>query len=266
MKSSLKEIDTSIRSGLSILPSADSSKIFQTSIREHLQLIEEHLGAMSSELRTMREQKQRAPSPTASSLATELAQTGEAATKPKKTYTRVAASPPLPKPNHTLIITSTDSKNTAENIIERIREALDTKKTGAKVDRVRKAKNQKVILSCNTKEDLNLVQNRVKTNKSLKVEVARTNNPLAIIRDVLSYHTDVEIVENILAQNKHLLYDVFIFILTSLTYTKSSKTKKKGPNFWHSWSPSFALLQSVTPRTIHSPDSSKLLRNSQRSP
>ncbi|CAG5029092.1 unnamed protein product [Parnassius apollo] len=135
MKSSLKEIDTSIRSGLSILPSADSGKIFQTSIREHLQPIEEHLGAMSSELRTMREQKQRAPSPTAPSLATELAQTGEAATKPKKTYARVAASPPLPKPNHTLIITSTDSKNTAENIIERIREALDTKKTGAKVDR-----------------------------------------------------------------------------------------------------------------------------------
>ncbi|CAG5010820.1 unnamed protein product, partial [Parnassius apollo] len=135
MKSSLKEIDTSIRSGLSILPSADSSKIFQTSIREHLQPIEEHLGTMSSELRTMREQKQRAPSPTAPNLTTELAQTGEAATKPKKTYARVAASPPLPKPNHTLIITSTDSKNTAENIIERIREVLDTKKTGAKVDR-----------------------------------------------------------------------------------------------------------------------------------
>ncbi|CAG4980808.1 unnamed protein product [Parnassius apollo] len=93
MKSSLKEIDTSIRSGLSILPSADSSKIFQTSIREHLQPIEEQLGAMSSELRTMREQKQRAPSPTAPSLATELAQTGEAATKPKKDIRQSGCKP-----------------------------------------------------------------------------------------------------------------------------------------------------------------------------
>ncbi|XP_072948187.1 uncharacterized protein [Epargyreus clarus] len=179
-------------------------------IQEHLQPITERLEAVSSELRTMRELKEKTPPP-AISIGTEMAlQELAKANTVKPTYAQAVSkpAPPKPSPNHTLIVSSTDPQKTGENVIETIRVALDLKRTGAKVDRVRKAKNQKVILSCRTKEDMSLIQSRVAADKQLKVEVARTNNPLAKIKDVLSYHTDAEIVEHILAQNKHLLSDV----------------------------------------------------------
>lgn len=52
---------------------------------------------------------------------------------------------------------------------ERIRVALDLKTSGARVDTVRKARNQKVILRCASKTDLNLVKDQVKTSSGLKV-------------------------------------------------------------------------------------------------
>ncbi|KAI5634560.1 hypothetical protein NE865_12685 [Phthorimaea operculella] len=97
-------------------------------------------------------------------------------------------------------------------------EALDTKTTGAKVDKVRKARNQKVVLSCSNNDDLNLVKSRVSLNKNLKAEVAKAGNPLVIIRDVISYHTDAEIVENLLSQNKHLLHGVNLKETTEKIY------------------------------------------------
>lgn len=180
-----------------------------TEMAEHLQPIAERLEAVSSELRTMREFRNRTPPP-ARSIEAEFAQLEEARAKPKpktQTYAQIAATAPTPRPNHTLIVSSTDPKKTGENIIESIRQALDTK-SGARVDRVRKARNQKVVLSCGTKEDLALVQNQVGANKGLKVEVAKTSNPLIRIKDVLAYHKDEEIVNQLRAQNKEIFVGI----------------------------------------------------------
>lgn len=206
----LKEIKGQLTQINNTLTKTKQQKTPPQDITEHLQPIHERLEAVSSELRTMREQKQRSPPP-AISIGTELAlQELAKATASKPTYAQAVSKPPPPKPNpsHTLIVSSTDPNKTGENVIETIRVALDLKRTGAKVDRVRKARNQKVILSCKTKEDMSLVQSRVAADKQLKVEVARTNNPLAKIKDVLSYHTDEEIVDYLWAQNKHLLNDI----------------------------------------------------------
>ncbi|GBP46655.1 hypothetical protein EVAR_86907_1 [Eumeta japonica] len=48
-----------------------------------------------------------------------------------------------PQPNHTLIVSSKDKTHTGEHVLQIIREAIDTKKSGAKVERVRKARNQR---------------------------------------------------------------------------------------------------------------------------
>lgn len=82
------------------------------------------------------------------------------------------------------------------------------KRTGARVDWVRKAKNQKVVLSCGTKEDLALIQDQVHKSKALRAEVPKANNPLIKIKDVLSCHTDAEMAEHLRVQNKHLFQDI----------------------------------------------------------
>lgn len=189
----------------------NEAKSLRQDLQEQFQPLTERLEAVSSELRTMRGTRQQLVIPTdVTSLGAEMAAADnpKSVMKPKPLYADALKKPPLPKPNHTLIVSSTDPRNTGDNVIERIRIALDIKKTGAKVDKVRKARNQKVILSCSTKEDLSLIQSRVKQDVNLKAEIAKNKNPLVIIRDVLSFHTDAELVEHLLAQNKHLLQGI----------------------------------------------------------
>ncbi|GBP26445.1 hypothetical protein EVAR_85947_1 [Eumeta japonica] len=98
--------------------------------------------------------------------------------------------------------------HTGEHVLQIIREAIDTKKSGAKVERVRKARNQKVILKCSTKEDMEAIQNKMRSRKEIKVEAAKAANPLLIMKGVMAYHKDADIIENVLAQNKHLVKDI----------------------------------------------------------
>lgn len=206
LKKIVMDLRDEIHSKLNDTTSINTPNVAQTTeLAEHLQPITERLEAVSSELRTMREQRQRTPPPVRS-LEAELSQVDEVkARKPKvQTYAQIAAAIPTPRPNHTLIVSSADPNKTGEHIIETIRQALDNQQTGARVDRVRKARNQKVVLSCGTKEDLALVKHQVGANKGLKVEIARTTNPLIKIKDVLAYHKDEQIIEHLKAKNKEI--------------------------------------------------------------
>ncbi|GBP78447.1 hypothetical protein EVAR_52252_1 [Eumeta japonica] len=69
--------------------------------------------------------------------------------------------------------------HTGEHVLQIIREAIDTK-SGAKVERVRKARNQKVILKCSTKEDMEAIQNKMRSRKEIKVEAAKRRTLLII--------------------------------------------------------------------------------------
>jgi hypothetical protein len=120
------------------------------------------------------------------------------------TYASVAKSIPPKKPNHTIIISSSDVNETGDRVMDTIRKTVDFKNTGLKIDRVRKAKNQKVLLSCEREEDIVLLKREINKNKKLNVQVARQNNPLVIIKNVLSYHSDADIVDCLKAQNKNI--------------------------------------------------------------
>ncbi|KAF9823286.1 hypothetical protein SFRURICE_019095 [Spodoptera frugiperda] len=161
-------------------------------LKKDLQPITERLDAVSSELRTMRQLKERTPPPPAPSVCTEMALADIVKQIRKPTYAQVASKPSVPRPNHTLIISSTDPKNTGDNVIEKIRVALDCKKTGAKVEKVRKAKNQKVILSCGTKEDMkaaernSTLRNRNPTTTNLDSQTSSTTAVSEISRAMIT--------------------------------------------------------------------------------
>ncbi|CAH1638861.1 unnamed protein product [Spodoptera littoralis] len=131
-----------------------------------------------------------------------------------KTFAQVASTPKPSNqtkgPNHTLIISSTDPQHTGDNVIERIREALDLKTTGARVDAVRKARNQKVVLRCASKADLGLVRDQFKSNKGLRVQEPKPQNSLVCLKGVLSSYSDQEIADLLMAQNKHLLQKIAV--------------------------------------------------------
>ncbi|GBP21634.1 hypothetical protein EVAR_9819_1 [Eumeta japonica] len=139
-----------------------------------LQLINERLKIMTSELNALKERREKTPPPLVQNLTTEMTQ---AEIISNVTYPTKATTPPILTPNYTLILSSVDTKNIWMQVIDRISEVFDTKSTEAKVDRVKKTKNQKVGLSCSTKDYLALIQNRIQEHKSLKVEFSRSANP-----------------------------------------------------------------------------------------
>lgn len=207
----------------------------RTPITHHLKPISERLEIVSADLRVLRDKEPTIQAPLALNLEAELA-VGEVkktletmqqwiadlgkAERPfqrhqgPKTFAQVASTPkpakPPTQPNHTLIVSSTDPQHTGDNVIERIRSALDLKTSGARVDTVRKARNQKVVLRCASKADLNLIKGQVQSNAGLKVQEPKPQNPLVCIKGVLSSYGDGEIVDLLKAQNKHLLQNVAV--------------------------------------------------------
>lgn len=115
----------------------------------------------------------------------------------------------ITKSVHSVIITSSDQNDTSSAVIEKIRTAVDAKSSGIRVERVRKAKDQKVIIGCHSKSELQRVTERIRTSDAkLAVEEVKNKHPLIIIKDILSVHTDDDIYEALKNQNKHLLGDL----------------------------------------------------------
>ncbi|XP_049883069.1 uncharacterized protein LOC126378732 [Pectinophora gossypiella] len=110
-------------------------------------------------------------------------------------------------PMHTIIVTSDDKEESGQEVITKIRHALDAKNTGIRVDRLRKARDQKVLIGCHNKQELEKVTEAVRS-RNLKVKEAQNKDPLVILRDVLSVHTDEDIIKALKNQNGHLLADI----------------------------------------------------------
>lgn len=183
--------------------------------------IKEKLSHISTEIRSLKEKPESALSEPIANLGAELAlesmrntledikqgiNNSKAATnlqQPQSTFIKS-----VPPPNHTVIISSTDPQHTGTQVLEKIRSALDVKKTGVQVNRARTAKNQKVVLSCASKGDVVTVKKQMEDMGGLKVVEATTTLPLAVISDVMSFHSDAEIIEMIKMQNKHLLHGI----------------------------------------------------------
>lgn len=122
----------------------------------------------------------------------------------KPTYAGMAGK----KPSHAIIVQSTDPTKTGDQVIRTLQDTLDCKRSGITVDRVRKAKDRKVVLYCVDSSGARRVEERIRTDKSLKVQKASTTNPQVRVVNVLAYHTDTDIVEHLRAQNADVFKDL----------------------------------------------------------
>lgn len=102
---------------------------------------------------------------------------------------------------HSVVITSADESETGEEVLGRVRTAVDAKEGWVTVQRVRKAKDRKVILGFSSKEDQNKVKERLEGN-NLLVEEVKNKDPLLVLRDVLNTNTNEDILRSLRNQNK----------------------------------------------------------------
>lgn len=125
-----------------------------------------------------------------------------------ETYASVAARQ---SPNrgtlHSVVVTSKDESETGEEVFDRVRQAVDAKDGWVKVERIRKARDRKIIMGFGTKEEREKVKERLgKDSVSLNVEDMKNKDPLLILRNVMSYNTDEDIAKALRNQNRGVFH------------------------------------------------------------
>ncbi|XP_068631472.1 uncharacterized protein [Battus philenor] len=130
----------------------------------------------------------------------------------KGTYASVAAGPAKgpqlrSEPTHSVAVSS--GSDTGDQVLGKIRSALNATKTGIQIDRVRKIRDGKVIIGCGSEAELKKVREGLsKAGKGLNLEEVRNRDPLVILRDVMAYNKDEDIIRAIKSQNAQILSDV----------------------------------------------------------
>lgn len=123
------------------------------------------------------------------------------------TYSSVAAKRlPTLSTLHSVVVTSRDETETGEEVLNKVRQTIDAKEGWIKVEKIRKAKDRKVIMGFGTKAERDKVKDRLgKDSTNLIVEDMTNKDPLLVLRSVLTINSDEDIVRALRNQNK----DVF---------------------------------------------------------
>lgn len=130
-----------------------------------------------------------------------------------KTYANVAAAIPrrqLPEQTalHSVVVTAKDETETGDEVLNRIRKAVNAKEGGVQVERIRKAKDRKVIVGCRTEEERRKIKERISREGELIVEDIKNKDPLVIMRDLLQHNSDGDVLKALRNQNKSIFNGV----------------------------------------------------------
>lgn len=127
-------------------------------------------------------------------------------------YAGVVAMPPKRQmPDRTVLhsvdIAAKDKEETGEAVLGRVQEAVNAKDGWVTVEKVRKVKNQKIIMGCRTKEDRERVKERLKkAGDHLIVEDMANHDPMLVLRDVFTFNSDGDIIEALRNQNREIFH------------------------------------------------------------
>ncbi|CAH2107879.1 unnamed protein product [Euphydryas editha] len=127
----------------------------------------------------------------------------------QRSYASVTAAAPQrqqARPTlHSMIISSKNEEHTSDQVLKKVRETINAKEGWVTVEKVRKVRDRKVVVGFASAEECNRVQNRFsKQETGLLVEALKNKDPLLVLKDVLKYNTDEDIIKAIRNQNRAL--------------------------------------------------------------
>lgn len=131
----------------------------------------------------------------------------------RKTYASVTAATarvqiPEQTALHSVVVTATDEEETGEEVLSRIRTAMNAKEGGVQVEKIRKAKDRKVIVGCRTETERDKVKERLTKAIGLNVEDVKNKDPMVMLKNVLQLNTDDDVLKALRNQNKTLFQGV----------------------------------------------------------
>ncbi|CAG9792231.1 unnamed protein product [Diatraea saccharalis] len=102
---------------------------------------------------------------------------------------------------HSLLIASKNRNDMAQDVIDKTKEILKPEKNGIQIERIRKVKDQRIILSCKERQETERIKKRIEESEELEAEKVKNKNPLIIIKEVKYKLTDGEIITAVKNQN-----------------------------------------------------------------
>lgn len=106
---------------------------------------------------------------------------------------------------HSMVITSKDETETGDEVMEKVRRAADAKEGWVRVERIRKAKDRKIIMGFHTIEERDKMKKRfTETTPNLNFEEVKNKDPMLLLKDVLNINTDEDITKALRNQNRGL--------------------------------------------------------------
>lgn len=111
-------------------------------------------------------------------------------------------------PNHAVIVTSNSATENDDELMANVRNTLDAKNSGIQVQSVRKIKDNRIVVKCNNKTEMERTTTQLKKNNNLKIDEAKCRNPLILLKGVLAYNSDDDIKLAILNQNAQMVKDL----------------------------------------------------------
>lgn len=173
--------------GVDKIPERDDGRIL-AKIEQNAQLLRENVGKIDELRKIMDQQNEMMQRATYATVATASPTVGH---HPERSVL------------HSVVVSSANEEETGEEVLEKVRRAVDAREGWVQVERVRKAKDRKVIMGCRTKEERNKIKERLETaGEQLVIEEVRNKDPLLILRDVLAVHSDEEILKALRNQNR----------------------------------------------------------------
>ncbi|CAK1579807.1 unnamed protein product [Parnassius mnemosyne] len=134
-------------------------------------------------------------------------ETLERATYASVVSNKTANIPKVRSTLHSVVVTSKDETESGEEVLDKVRKAVDAKDGWIKVERVRKAKDRKIIIGFDTPEERSKAKHRLETKGvDLTVEEVRNKDPLLILLSVLSINTDEDIIKALRNQNGYVFH------------------------------------------------------------
>lgn len=129
------------------------------------------------------------------------------AERAEQTYASVVASRPTEQATgrttlHSVIVTSKDETETGEEVLKKLRTAVDAKEGWVKIEKIRKGRDRKIIVGLKSKEEREKLKEKIgKDGALLNVEDVKNRDPLLILQNVMLYNSDEDVIKAIKKQN-----------------------------------------------------------------
>ncbi|XP_072948738.1 uncharacterized protein [Epargyreus clarus] len=110
---------------------------------------------------------------------------------------------------HSVLISSEIETDSGEEVLNKVRANIKAKEKGIRIDRIKKAKDSKVIISCSTEAERQKIAEGLKNaGGHLKVTEIKNRDPLLLLRNVLNYNSDDDLRNALRQQNGNLFKDL----------------------------------------------------------